>query len=79
VAKSQFAFIYGKVPQLLVEMRVSAGLTQRQLAAQMGKSQSWVFKSEAASRRIDIAEFLEWCRGCGVEPVEAFKRLIRPN
>ena len=77
MAKSQFALIYRKVPVLLVEMRTDAGLTQRELAVKMGKSQSWVFKSEAASRRIDIAEFLEWCLGCGVEPVEAFKRLIK--
>jgi transcriptional regulator with XRE-family HTH domain len=52
-------------------------MTQRELAAKIGKSQSWVFKSESASRRIDIAEFLEWCQGCGLEPVEAFQRLIR--
>jgi transcriptional regulator with XRE-family HTH domain len=58
-------------------MRVDAGMTQRELAAKIGKSQSWVFKSESASRRIDIAEFLEWCQGCGLEPVEAFQRLIR--
>lgn len=76
MAKSQFAVIYRKVPPLLAEMRTNAGLTQRQLAVRIGKSQSWVFKSEAASRRIDIAEFLEWCRGCDIEPVEAFKRLI---
>jgi hypothetical protein len=43
----------------------------------MGKSQSWVFKSKSASRPIDIAEFLEWCLGCGSDPVEAFKHLIR--
>jgi transcriptional regulator with XRE-family HTH domain len=77
VAKSQFAVIYRNVPPLLTEMRVSAGLTQRQLAARIGKSQSWVFKSESASRRIDIAEFLEWCRGCEIEPVVAFKRLVQ--
>jgi transcriptional regulator with XRE-family HTH domain len=77
VAKSQFAVIYQKVPPLLAEMRVNAGLTQRELAARIGKSQSWVFKSESASRRIDIAEFLEWCQGCGIEPVEAFGWLIR--
>lgn len=77
MAKSQFAQIYRKVPQLLVEMRTNAGLTQRELAVKIGKSQSWVFKSEAANRRIDIAEFLEWCLGCGVEPVGAFQRLIK--
>jgi transcriptional regulator with XRE-family HTH domain len=77
VAKSQFAQIYRKVPPLLAQLRTNAGFTQRELAARIGKSQSWVFKSEAASRRIDIAEFLEWCVGCGVEPVEAFKRLVK--
>jgi transcriptional regulator with XRE-family HTH domain len=77
VAKSQFAQIYWKVPRLLAQVRTDAGLTQRELAARIGKSQSWVFKSEAASRRIDIAEFLEWCLGCGIDPVEAFKRLIK--
>jgi transcriptional regulator with XRE-family HTH domain len=77
VAKSQFALIYRKVPPLLLEMRTSAGLTQRQLAARIGKSQSWVFKSEAASRRMDIAEFLQWSLGCGVDPLEAFKKLMK--
>jgi transcriptional regulator with XRE-family HTH domain len=77
VAKSQFAIVYRKIPGFLAEMRAHAGLTQRELAARIGKSQSWVFKSESASRRVDIAEFLEWCVGCGVEPVEAFRRLTR--
>ena len=75
MAKSQFALIYRKVPPLLRQMRESAGLTQRELATKIGKTQSWVFKSESASRRVDISEFLEWCLGCGVEPVDAFRKL----
>ena len=58
-------------------MREGAELTQRTLAQRLGKAQSWVYKSESANRRIDIAEFLEWCVGCGVDPVDAFKRLMR--
>ena len=58
-------------------MREDARLTQRDLAKKIGKSQPWVFKSEAASRRVDIAEFLEWCVGCGVEPMEAFRQLVK--
>jgi transcriptional regulator with XRE-family HTH domain len=77
VAKSQFALIYRNVPTLLREMREAAGLTQRDLAGKLNKSQSWVFKSEAAIRRIDIAEFLEWCLGCGVDPHEAFSNLVQ--
>ena len=68
--------IYRRVPPFLAQVRLNAGLTQRELAARIGKSQSWVFKSEAASRRIDIAEFLEWCAGYNMEPLEAVKRLI---
>ena len=77
MAKSQFALIYRNVPALLREMREAAGLTQRDLAGKVNKSQSWVFKSETASRRIDIAEFLEWCLGCGVDPLEAFAALVQ--
>jgi len=77
VPKSQFAAIYLKVPTLLRKMREDAGITQRDLAKKIGKSQPWVFKSEAASRRVDIAEFLEWAVGCGVEPLVAFKELTK--
>ncbi len=60
MAKSQHSLIYQKVPALIREMREAAGLTQRELAKRTQKSQSWVFKSESASRRMDIAEFMEW-------------------
>jgi transcriptional regulator with XRE-family HTH domain len=77
VAKSQFAFGYQKVPKLLREMREGAGLTQRDFAKKIRKTQSWVFKSESAARRIDIAEFLEWCSGCNVDPRAAFDELVK--
>ena len=77
MAKSQFHVAYRKVPLLLVELRTTAGLTQRDLAAKMGRTQSWVHKSEAAMRRIDVAEFAAWCVGCGVDPVDAFRQMIR--
>jgi transcriptional regulator with XRE-family HTH domain len=76
VAKSQFSHVYRNVPALLRKMREEARLTQRELAKRIGKSQPWVFKSEAASRRVDIAEFLEWAVGCGIEPLDAFKKLM---
>ena len=77
MAKSQFSIAYRKVPLMLRQMREQAGLTQRDLAKRVGRTQSWVFKSESSIRRIDIAEFLEWCVGCDNDPLEAFKRLMR--
>ena len=77
MAKSQHALGYRTVTELLRRLRDEAGLTQRELAARMKRPQPWVHKSEVGERRLDISEFLDWCRGCGVDPVEAFRALVR--
>jgi len=33
-------------------------------------------RSETGSRRIDVAEFIEFCGGCGVEPAKAITDLM---
>jgi transcriptional regulator with XRE-family HTH domain len=76
MAKSQHLASYRNVPVLLRSMRTEAKLTQRALAKRLKRPQPWVHKSEIGERRVDISEFLEWCLGCGVEPVAAFKELI---
>jgi transcriptional regulator with XRE-family HTH domain len=73
--KPNTALIYRRVPPFLREMREKAGLTQRQLASKIDQTQWWVARSETGSRRLDIAEFVEFCFGCGVEPTEALKEL----
>ena len=77
MAKSQHAPSYRSIPALLRQMREDAKLTQRDLSARLHKSQPWVHKSEIGERRVDIGEFLEWCMGCGANPEEAFRSLIR--
>lgn len=66
---------YRKLPPLLREMRERAGLTQRALGKRLGKPQSWVYNCETANRRVDVTEFLLWCRGCEVDPQGAFRRV----
>lgn len=75
--KRNQALIYRRVPPFLREMRERAGLTQRQLAAKIGQSQWWVARSETGSRRLDVAEFVEFCCGCGLNPAEALTELTR--
>jgi len=48
---------------------------QRQLAAEVKKPQSLVARIETGSGRIDVAEFILYCQGCGVAPAEALNRL----
>lgn len=74
--KPQHTPKYARVPQLLRELRESAGLTQRQLAEKVAQPQSWVHKSESGTRRVDVAEFCEWCAACGVTPMAGIRRFL---
>ncbi|HEY8750303.1 MAG TPA: helix-turn-helix transcriptional regulator [Tepidisphaeraceae bacterium] len=75
--KRNHALIYRKVPPFLREIREDAGLTQRQLADRITQSQWWVARCETGSRRIDVAEFTEFCIGCKVDPAKALTELAR--
>ena len=69
--------IYEKVPAHLRELREAAGLTQRDLAKRLSKPQSWVARCETAARRVDVAEWVEWCFGCSTDPREALADLVQ--
>ena len=74
--KSQHAPGYRRLPGLLRALREEAGLTQRDLGGRLKKPQSWVYNCEAANRRVDVAEFAAWARGCGADPAAAFARFL---
>jgi transcriptional regulator with XRE-family HTH domain len=61
----------------IVESRKAAGLTQRQLAGKIGRSNSFVWKIEAGERRVDILEFVEVALALKVDPVTLFERFVR--
>lgn len=48
--------VYRRFTERLVRARHEAGLTQAQVAARLGKPQSFVSKSEAGERRVDAVE-----------------------
>lgn len=65
----------------LTAARIAAPLTQEELAAKLGRPQSYVAKYETGDRRLDVVEFLEVCASIGIDPAsvidavhEAFRR-----
>ncbi len=76
MSKAQHAKRYKVIPILLKKLREDAGLTQRQIGANLGRPQSWVYNCETANRRVDIGEFIDWVLTCGVEPLDAFQMLL---
>jgi transcriptional regulator with XRE-family HTH domain len=75
MAKAQHAQRYRYLPPLLRQLRARASLTQRQLAAKLRVTHVFVHKSETGERRVDVAEFMDWCVACGAVPEEAFREL----
>jgi transcriptional regulator with XRE-family HTH domain len=61
----------------IVSARQAAGLTQRQLAARLKRSNSFVWKIEAGERRVEVLEFVEIARATGVEPTELLQRALK--
>lgn len=51
----------------LVKARKAAGMTQRDVAAKLGKPPSFVGKIEAIERNLSILEFIEWTEAIGAD------------
>ena len=56
----------------LIAVRKEVGLTQAELAAKLGKPQSYVSKNERFERRVDPAEFRWLMLALGRDPVVEF-------
>lgn len=76
MSKAQHAAGYRTLPRFLRELREGADLTQRELGQRLRRPQSWVYNSETGNRRVDVTEFVAWCKGCRLDPVRAFERLL---
>jgi transcriptional regulator with XRE-family HTH domain len=51
---------YRRLIEILIESRVSAGISQLKIAVELGISQPDVSKVERFVRRIDALEFFDW-------------------
>ena len=61
----------------LAALRKKAGLTQRQLAEKLRRERSLVGRLEMGERRLDVVEFYQFCKACGVEPETIARKLMR--
>lgn len=52
-------------PDMLRELRRSAGLTQAELAARLGLDRTTITRAERGERRVDMALLARWAEVCG--------------
>jgi transcriptional regulator with XRE-family HTH domain len=63
------------VGECLAAVRSRAGITQRELAARLGKPQSFVSAYENGQRRIDVLEFLRIVGALNLNPRGVFSEI----
>jgi len=75
--KSLYSKRYSQFLTLMKRARIESGLTQTDVATRLGRPQSFVSKCESGERRVDVAEFLAYCRAIQVDPIAIIRVLIR--
>ena len=66
---------YVALIEQLIQARKALSLTQSQLATVLSKQQSYIAKVEICERKLDVLEFIEWCRALGQLPSELIRRI----
>lgn len=75
--KSIFTGAHRHLVDVLTEARKEEGVTQGDLAAKVGKDQTFISLIERSQRRVDVLEFVALARAMGTDPVELFEELVR--
>lgn len=67
---------YRRLLEAMVATRKAAGIRQIDLAAKLGKPQSYVSKVESRERRLDVGEYVAWMLALSVDPSAHLARLV---
>ena len=73
--KSIYSDEYRQLCTVLRQLRLDAGLTQMQVAEQLGEPQSFVSKYESGERRLDVVELKHVAAALGVSLTKLFEDL----
>lgn len=67
---------YRTLISLLVEARKARSLSQRELAAELGRHQQFVSRYEIGERRLDVVEFVDIAKALNINVPAALSSLM---
>ena len=67
------------VAEVLAEAREKAGLTQRQLAASLGRPHSVIGMIESEQRQVTVPEFITLAKKLGADPLDLFRAVLKQS
>lgn len=77
--KTLFTHRHDQLRALLVDARKRAGLKQVDVAAALGRPQSFVSKYESGERRLDVVEFIDIAEAIGTEAADIVAEMQRSS
>jgi transcriptional regulator with XRE-family HTH domain len=77
MGKSLFTDAHRAVVGALIEARHGAGILQADLAARVGKDQSYISNIERCQRRVDVVEFYDLAVALNIKPAVLFKDVAK--
>ena len=63
--------------RVVVEARNLTGLSQREFAKKLGRTNNFVQRIEAGERPVSVQEFIEIAEAAGIPPDEMLRRVVR--
>jgi transcriptional regulator with XRE-family HTH domain len=76
MSKSAFTAAHNVLVSALAQNRRDMKLQQVELAAKLGKDQSYISNIERGQRRVDVVEFYAIARAMDIDPIELFTQII---
>lgn len=61
----------------IIEARNATGLSQRDFAKKLGRTNNFVWRIEAGERQVNVLDFIEIAKAAGVAPDELMRRVTR--
>ena len=72
-------FTASQIGKALAKTRVSAGLSQAEIARRIEKGERTVQSWEKGCTSPDSDEIMDWCTACGVSPITVFMEVLHPD
>ena len=66
---------HARFAQWVKDTREALSMSQEQFAKHVGKTQSFIARTETGERRMDVVEFMEFAEALGTSPPKLFTRL----
>jgi transcriptional regulator with XRE-family HTH domain len=76
MSKSAFTAAHSVLVSALAQTRRDMELQQADLAAKLGKDQSYISNIERGQRRVDVVEFYAIARAMDIDPIELFAQIV---